>query len=170
MNTLIIYSDGEMFPLNWIFGRSSSAGAYFCALSDCEVAIISQTEMRKIMEERVDVTNAMLRQFGEQFAVYATRVGTMSFKYGRERLAHRLLFLAYRFGKKLEGTECTVLPPFSQQDIGASINMARENVNRELANLERQHIITHDGGRIVILDQGALRAKIDMDQELYFDA
>lgn len=168
VNISVIYSTGDVFPLNWLIDNPNSL-AFFDAMTDCRIATVPVTTMNKLISENVTFAKALLRQVTKQFATYTARVNNLSYKYGRERLAYRLLLLAYRFGKPLE-SGAIQLPPFSQQDIGATINMSRESVNRELTRFEQLGMVCREYGRVTILKPGLLREEVGSDADhLYFD-
>jgi CRP-like cAMP-binding protein len=169
MSTLVMYSAGELFPLSWILNRPS-VDVYFTAMRDCVIAKLDWHMVDDLMKRDAAIANVLMRQITDQFALYTTRISNLNFKYGRERLAYRLLLMGFRFGITDEDTNAITLPAFSQQEIAETINMSRESVNRELAHLETNGIITYSSGRITILKPKLLRQELgDGSEQLYFD-
>lgn len=95
--------------------------------------------MLEKLKSNANITFEFLCKVIEQFALYSSRVNNLELKYGRERVAYKLLLLAARFGKKRG--ESIVIPHFSQQDIGSLINLTREMVNIEMLKFEHKGLI-----------------------------
>lgn len=165
----LIYNEGCVFPLAWLAG-SPSFDSYFEALTDCDIAYAPQEVVRDLIATDLAVSNAALQCVMLQFGMYAGRINNLAYKYSRERLAYRLLLVAYRFGRKTIPAGAVELPAINQQEIGASINMSRESVNRELSRLEKRGVIESRKNKLVILNWDALRKELkDEPGALLFD-
>ena len=163
------YSTGSMFPLSWINDKHNPS-AFMNAMTDCIIAQIPITEVRRVVNHDIETANLMIQYLGDQFAIYANRIGDLSYKLGRQRLASRLLLLTYRFGITLPDGAGLELPPFTQNDIGSTINMSREGTNRELRKFESEGALSFSHNRIIILNKMLLRNEIgDSNDSFYFD-
>lgn len=93
---------------------------------------------------------AKVRSASDMFATQATVTG-------RARLARGLLRLFDLWGTP--GPEGSTLPhDFSQQEIGAFVGLARENVNRHMRTWSADGVLQHDGKRLVLRRRAALEA------------
>ena len=81
-----------------------------------------------------------------------------------DRIGLRLLELVDSTPRRADGMPAT--PRISQSTLAAMIGVSRENVNRGLAALVADGLIRHHEGRYVLLDEAALRARVERDSPL----
>ena len=163
----ILFGPGEMFPLAWVV-NSTPVSLYFAATSDCTVQRIAQEHFTKALDSNPQTGKEILAQAMRQFSVYVARVDNLEYKYARERLAYRILLIAQRFGKK--NGENVELPFLGQQELGASINLSRESVSRELNRFLKMGLIVYEKGCLMVLDAQGLRKEIgNTSHSLFLD-
>jgi len=154
----IIYKAGELFPLMSMTHKRQH-GVIYEALDTTVVHKIPIDEFTERISQDAEMSAALTQQVLEQFNVYIDRVDNLEYKFGRERLAYRILFLASRFGRKnVRGILIDL--PITQKVLGSSINLSRETVARELRRLEERGLVTYEDHKILILDLDALAAEL----------
>jgi CRP/FNR family cyclic AMP-dependent transcriptional regulator len=161
----LIYGPGELFPLGWII-KQTKRDAYFVALTDCEIGLLPRGVFLRLIDESPDVAKVILNKVIELFVAYGARVTNLEYRYGRERVAYRLLMLAGRFGERTDGH--FVIPHISQQDLGATMNMTRESVNREIMRFEKLGYIDYGRNGITILNPDMLHKEIGEEESIVF--
>ncbi len=162
-----IYGPGDIFPIGWIIGRGIQ-DVYFQAMTDCELRIAPKEIVMEQLKNSADISFAMLRKVMDQFMLYSSRVVNLELKYGRERLAYRLLLLAARIGEKQNGK--LILPYINQQDLASAVNITRESASREMTRFERLGLIKFTRQNIIIIDHKKLHNEIGKAVEiLYYD-
>ena len=170
----IIYGPRELFPLSCvieermknIYFEARMKDTYFEAMTDCKIELVPKDIFIEKLKTNADVSYAFSRKVLEQFAMYASRVSNLEFKFSRERLAYRLLVLAARFGEKKDGKY--VLPYISQQDLAATLNLTRESVSREMSRFERLEIIGYGDSNIILMKPDDLHSEIGKDADVMF--
>lgn len=145
----IIYGDGEIFPMVWIL-RKISRSVFYEALGSVTILRAPSEALVKRLEQD-KIASSFLNQVVDQFSVYSDRVDNLEYKYARERLVYRLLFLAGRFGEQT-GNSVIIAVPLTQQMIGGSINLSRESVGRELERLERKGLVEYNKQRRIVIN------------------
>lgn len=153
----IVYGTGEIFPLIWVLS-GQPRNVFYRAMTACVLLRVPGEKFQESIEANSSQCFAVLKQVTRQFNVYTHRVDNLEYKYGRERLVYRLLFLAGRFGKR-SGNSVT-LPPFTQNDIASSINLSRESASREIERLEERGLVSYDGRILTLNDIEALSKEI----------
>lgn len=146
----IIYKRGELFPLLWLTEKVQK-GVYYEALEPSQVYKIPASMLLDHAKTDPKVSFALTVQVMQQFNVYLDRVDNLEYKFGRERLAYRLLFMASRFGRTTS-RGLLIDVPMTQKVLGSSINLSRETVARELRRLEDHGLVTYEDRRILITD------------------
>lgn len=153
----IIYGAGEMFPLSWIVNRVRR-NVFYETITTAEISRVTHEEFMIATANDPQKGFAVMQQIVTQFNIYLDRIDNLEYKYARERLAYRLLFLAGRFGTK-EGDTFRV-PYFTQQDLASSINLSRESAVRELNKFKNKGLIEYNSSNIILKDIEALSHEI----------
>lgn len=147
--THILYGPGEIFPMGWLTKQKASL-AYYVSLTPAEIYRLSPEQFKKDMLRNNQLAYAMLQQTLEQYRIFTMRVNNLEYKYARERLAYRLLFLANRFGQPTpEGV--VIAPPLTHQLLASSLNLSRESVSREIEKFARKGLVAYTPDRQIIL-------------------
>lgn len=155
----IIYRPGEIFPLSSLIGKEANRSVFYGAMTDTEVQCIPINKFFERLKTNAAFSYDILGLVLKQFNTYADRIDNLEYKFARERLAYRLLFLAARFGEKTK--QGVVLPQMTQKDLAASINLSRESVTREIERLRQQNVIKYDKEVIVLTNIEALSREIN---------
>ena len=146
----IIYRAGEIFPIIWMAGKLQQ-GVFYAAIDNVSVYSLPGNFLLEKVRNDARLSMAMTMQVIRQFNIYVDRVDNLEYKFGRERLAYRLLFLASRFGRNT-ARGLTIDVPLTQKSLGTSINLSRETVARELHRLETRGLVVYEDRRIIILN------------------
>jgi CRP-like cAMP-binding protein len=157
----LLYGPGDVFPLTALLGEADS-NVFYQAMTDSKIAHIGLDAVQQKLQSDVKFAYAAMQKSIQQFRVYISRVHSLEHRFARERLAHRLLILAERFGVPTErGLELQA--PLTQHVIASSINLSRETVSREMERfVARGYIkeISRSGGPITILDPEGLAKEL----------
>lgn len=144
-----IIGKGDIFPIAWIIGQRRLY-ILIQAISDCIVDTIPQKEFQECMTQSAKLTYEVMQKIMEQYMLHMSAINNLSLKYGRERLAYRLILLSTIFGENKNSS--IVLPHISQFDLAAMVNISREGISREMSRFDRMSIIKYSSKSIEILD------------------
>jgi len=154
-NLLIIRKQNEIFPLIWsITGQGRHI--IYQALSDVEVYRLGQKEFQSLLRDQPSLQAPFMDIVFEMYRIHSERIMNLEYRTVRERLVSFLLIMGGRFGKKTKYGIC-IEAPLKQQDIASSINATRETTGRELANLTRHGLVSHENSQICLIDETKLR-------------
>jgi CRP/FNR family cyclic AMP-dependent transcriptional regulator len=157
----VVYGPGDIFPLTIIIHDNNSS-FFYQTLTETLVMRVAFSEVDELLQTNAPLAYATLQRAVAQYKVYVARVYSLEYRFARERLAHRLLVLAGRFGTRVEeGIELQA--PLTQQVIASSINLSRETVSREMERMVAKGYIkeiSRSGKPIVILNPAGLAAEI----------
>lgn len=147
----IIYKAGDIFPFIWAL-KDIRRRVFYEALSSSVLWKIPKTDFLNYLKANTSpVSFSLTKQLAEQFNIYADRLDNLEYRSAYERVVHRLLFLAGRFGKKEPGG-IVITAPITHKIIAQSINLARESVSREMEKLVSKGLIKTIDGHIVLID------------------
>lgn len=155
----LVYGQGEVIPIIWGYLGIEPEGLFFETISECAVWRIAREVFTSFIKTDSELGHAMSLQLAQQFRLHLDRLDNLEYKKASERVVYRILFLASRFGVR-RGNDIVVDAPITHEDFANSINLARESVSRQIAALERDHILQRVGHHIVIHDLEALLCKL----------
>lgn len=156
----LIYGKEELFPLTWAYLGIFPDGMFFESISDSTALRISRFWFLQYLQTDPTMSLALSMHLAFQYHIYNQRVDNLEYKKAGDRIAYRLLFLAYRFGRR-EGDTIVIEAPITHEVFANTINLARESVSREMERLEKQGIIEKSGNHpLIIKDVKALADSI----------
>lgn len=158
-NLLIIRKQEEVFPLIWaVTGKERHI--IYQALAPTTVWRIS----RSLLDEYIHTPGAslapLLDMTVEMYRIHSERIINLEYRSVRERLISFLLTMAGRFGEDCDEGIC-IRVPLRQQDIASSINASRETTSRELAALERKHLVSSSTDGIILRNETTLQSFLE---------
>jgi CRP/FNR family transcriptional regulator len=143
------YTEGDVFPLDWLHGRTSATTFYYEALTPCDLAPIEKStyeeqvangEISKYIRERFldDATSGLIRNLALQQAR------------ARDKIIYFFYFLATRHGKELSSGLYSLGIPLTHQTIANCLGLTRETVATELGNLKRAGTVAYRNKKYVV--------------------
>lgn len=138
---VIGFTAGEVFPLLTASTSRITGRPYvYKALSKATIISLPQQQFARQLSDPVTLRNYLDMVIEYSFN-QIERIDNLQEDRVLPRLAQRLLYVAYRFGRKVDG-DIAITTPMSHTDLAASINCSRETVNRHMKRLQQQHILT----------------------------
>jgi CRP-like cAMP-binding protein len=147
----VIYGPSEIFPLAMLTSPLPPTVTY-SAFTDCILTRVPQSAISEAMNTDLAVTRVLTERAINQFRLYSARLDNLQYKFARERLIYRLLFLAGRYGVREPDGTYLIDIPMTQQLIGDSINLSRESVSREFDRLRSMGLIGYRDQNLYITD------------------
>ncbi len=159
-NLLIIRKTGEILGLTWAV-TGQNRNIIYATLTPTELLQISREQFTSFLQTNPEAALPLVDMVVDMYRLHSERIMTLEYRSVRERLISFLLSTARRFGAdEQDDHENTVVldVPLKHQDIASSISATRETTSRELAYLERQHLISREQSIITLLDVKRLRS------------
>lgn len=141
--TVTLLSEGDVFPMSWVFGKSSVCMYYYEAITDCVTISVPKSEYQKaIMDDdalhRQIFDNYMSHYIGSTMHVYA-----LEQSHAQDKLSFILLYLVARFGQKTSDGRYKINLRLSHQDIAEMVGITRETTAVELHRLKAKGLIDY---------------------------
>ena len=156
--SLIILEPGNVFPLTKTT-KNSNVNILFEALTDVSLQAIDEKTFFDQAYGRIEILKNIIELLTNYLDNYLQRVETLEYNTIQRKLIARLIHFEKRFGKRY-GTRKRIKIPITHEFIATSINVARENVSREITRLQKENIITLKYGKLTILNAKALKNKL----------
>lgn len=160
--TLIIFKQGDIFPITWAvdgFSRASAKNYYLETLTNCELKRASKSSFINFIKSNQDALFDLTFRLSERLNGLLLRAESFVFGDAGSRVASILLICAERFGKKTEqGVEIQV--PLTHSDTASLIGVARETASIEIKKFEKKGLIGYRGRLLVIKNARGLRRSL----------
>lgn len=160
-NLLIIRKTDEILGLTWAV-TGQNRNIIYATLAPSELLQITRDQFTSFLRTNPGAALPLVDMIVDMYRLHSERIMTLEYRSVRERLISFLLSTARRFGTDEEtendDTAVVINVPLKHQDIASSISATRETTSRELAYLERQHLISREQSTITLLDVKRLRS------------
>lgn len=135
------------------------------AHGDTTLLCVSRGDLRKILEQHVELYEAMLKLHSRRIRILFGLVEDLNTLPLRARLAKQLLHLVRSYGvaSLADGSETRIGLQLAQEELAQLLGASRQRVNQELKAMEREDVIRIEPGGLVIRDRDALLHIIEAD-------
>ena len=164
--THIIYGKNELFPMATILA-DIRRGVYYEAFTTLTTKHMSRATFLERIEDEGAMAKAVMLQLCHQFYIYADRLDNLQYRSAHDRVVYRILFLASRFGEKLDNGITRIGVPLTHEALASAINLVRESVSREIEQLEKRGLIYQENHQIHIIDMNKLQE--ELQATIHFD-
>lgn len=137
------------------------------AHGDTTLLCVSRGDLRKILEQHVELYEAMLKLHSRRIRILFGLVEDLNTLPLRARLAKQLLHLVRSYGvaSLADGSETRIGLQLAQEELAQLLGASRQRVNQELKAMERENVIRIEPGGLVVRDRQALIRIADADTE-----
>lgn len=157
---LSIMEPGEVFgEVAMLCGGRRSATA--TTLEPTELLVLHRRELLRVFEQHTSIATSCLAALAERLVRITETVEDFVFLGLPSRLAKRLLALADSFGESA-GDDVRIDLRLSQGELAGMVATSRESVNKQLKAWEREGIVSHARGEVVIHDRSALEGLAEL--------
>jgi len=126
------------------------------ALTRCTVWFLPKEDYVKLVESNPAVSHLLNRVFAERLQRAGSSIAELSSEDSRKRLAHLLLELLAKSGRK-DSARAVISIPLTREELAEMIGTSRETLVRQLYELRREKLIDIQSRKIVILDRQGLK-------------
>lgn len=149
--TLDIYEKGTILGDMSLLGQDRVPEAYAEAIDDGVICTISPDEMQRLIERYPTVGINVIRHLSRRLQSAERELEAMAYQRVDQRLAHRLLDLARRFGVKTSrGT--LIQANFTQLELAEMIGTTRETLAHTLGDFRRRGLLDTAHRQVLIRD------------------
>ena len=141
-------NDGDFFGEMGLFDQEDPRSAWIRAKSDCEVAEISYSKFRELVQEYPELLFSVSQQMATRLRNTTRKVGDLAFLDVTGRVARTLLDLTKQPDAMThpDGMQIKI----TRQEIGRIVGCSREMVGRVLKDLEEKGLVNVKGKTMVV--------------------
>ena len=138
-NLLVIRKSGEYLGLTLTITGDDKKIIYQ-TLTPATLWLMKSEVFTEHLTKNPEIALPLVDHLIEMYRVHSERILNLEYRSVRERLISFLLTTARRFGEETKDG-VLIKVPLRHQDVASSINSSRETTTREIAYLERNHLI-----------------------------
>lgn len=150
------YTQGDIFPLDWLYSHATSAMFYYEAMTQCELAPIERGTF--IASTHEIVTRYTLDQFLHASSSSLIRNLALQQPRAKDKIIYFFYFLAIRHGKETAAGLYTLGIPLTHQTIASCLGLTRETVATELGKLKKAGTVAYRNKKYVIDKKRVIKA------------
>ena len=148
---------GELAVLDGL-PRSASV----LALRESELLFVSKVKFEEFAKKNQELYQHLVTLLASRLRETNDVIAAESFLPLRGRVALTLLELAEHFGENVGSGRIVIRQKFGQSDLAAMAGIARENVNRILADWKRRKLVSRISGYYCLESKSQLQREIDL--------
>lgn len=146
--TLIIFKEGDFFPIIWAFNETPIS-FYLEAMTPVEVWLAPKEDFLKFVQANGDVLLELTRRILIRMGGLLARMEYLVFGNAYSKVASIVLICAERFGRAF-GKDVLIDVPLTHQQVADLVGVSRETASIELKKLERKGFIGYKGRHMVV--------------------
>ncbi|MDP4038799.1 MAG: Crp/Fnr family transcriptional regulator [bacterium] len=145
---ILIYQDGEIFPLPWAINDVEN-NFFFGAASDITLNLVPKQDFVNYLKTEPEVMYYFLQKSLDVYKEMEDRVQNLEQSKASLKIIYLFQFLAQRFGK-IEKDKVNLNLRLAHHDIASLVGISRETASIEIKKLQDQKIISLSEGRTVV--------------------
>ena len=149
--TLDIHEKGTILGDMGLLGQDRLPEAYAEAIDEGVICTITPDELRRLIERYPTIGVNIIRHLSRRLQSAERELEAMAYQRVDQRLAHRLIDLAQRFGvKTARGT--LIQASLTQQELAEMVGTTRETLAHTLADFRRRGLLDTAHHQVLIRD------------------
>ena len=150
------YTEGDVFPLDWLYDRSSATTFYYESLAQSELSPIEKSSFQAARNSELDTL--MTEQLIREATSGQIRNLALQQARARDKIIYFFYFLAIRHGKELTAGLYSLGIPLTHQTIANCLGLTRETVATELGALKRAGTVAYRNKKYVVDKRMVIKA------------
>jgi CRP-like cAMP-binding protein len=150
------YTDGDVFPIDWLYDRSTATTFYYEALTPSELSPIEKPAFQA--GRSADLDDHLVEQLVRESTSGQIRNLALQQARARDKIIYFFYFLGIRHGKELVSGLFSLGIPLTHQTIANCLGLTRETVATELGALKRAGTVAYRNKKYVVDKKMVIKA------------
>lgn len=141
--TISLHAEGDIIPLSWVFGETSTTLFYYDALIDSEVVAVAKEDLLQAIKRSPDTMAEVLSVAMGEYTSLLLRITALEQSSAAEKIALTLYYLLFRHGKEMKPGTYTIDIKMTQSMIASLVGLTRESTAVNLKLLKKKGIVEY---------------------------
>lgn len=141
--TIALHGSGDIFPLSWTFGETSTTLFYYDALTDAEIIAVPKRELVDALAKNPRLMAEVLSVTMNEYTSLLLRITALEQSSAAEKIALTLYYLLFRHGKEIKPDVYIVHIKMTQSMIASLVGLTRESTAVNLKLLKKKGIVDY---------------------------
>jgi CRP-like cAMP-binding protein len=141
--TVSLHGDGDILPLTWVLGSTSTSFFYYEAVTDCRVFQVSKTAFNDFLDANPDRVRAMLSRTAMIYTSLLLRITGLEQSRAIEKIGFTLYYLLFTRGKEVTPGIFRIDVRLSHALFGSLVGITRESTAKNMKLLRDKKIIDY---------------------------
>lgn len=141
--TVALHTQGDIFPLSWVYGETKSSLFFYEAGSNVELACISRSTLVSSIAASSELTAKLLRFTVNEHTALLMRITALEQSSAVDKIALTLYYLLIRHGIERKPGLFTIDIKMTQSMIASLVGLTRESTAVNIAKLKEREVITY---------------------------
>lgn len=146
-------TDGDIFPLSYLFATDETSGFFFSAFSDLEIYAIPRQSFVDYLKTHPETLYNLCAHITGLYNDLHYRINAAGKPKAKEKILHTLAFLADRYYDKTKGGKVEVALSLTHQDIANLVGLTRETAAVTLKSLKDEGFVHYDQSSFIVYRQ-----------------
>jgi CRP/FNR family transcriptional regulator, cyclic AMP receptor protein len=135
---------GDIFPLSWLFNKTTAVMFFYEALTNCRVAMLPPEDLKAALMETPEKMASLIDYFAKNYTATQVRINALQQSKARDKLVYMLYYLCRRYGEKdLKNGKIKIPISLTHQNFASLVGLTRETTAIEMNRLKKQKVITY---------------------------
>lgn len=143
--TISLHSRGDIFPLSWLYGETSSTLFYYDAIETSEVLATPKTRFLETVNSRANIQEQMMRYVVNEHTAQQMRITALEQATAMEKISLTLYYLMIRHGRQLKPGYYTLNIKLTHTVIASLVGLTRESTALHMSHLKKNQVLTYKG-------------------------
>lgn len=141
--TISLHDTGDIIPLSWVFGETSTTLFYYDALTDCEISAVPKDQLVGAVSRNPRIMSEILSVTMNEYTSLLLRITALEQSSAAEKIALTLYYLLFRHGKEIKPGVYNVHIKMTQSMIASLVGLTRESTAVNLKLLKKKGIVEY---------------------------
>lgn len=157
-----LYDKGDIFPLSWALGDTSTTLFYYDALVDTRLLCMPKKTFLEVIEDDPAIVARLLKYMSNEYTALQLRATGLEQSRALEKIAYTLYYLLFRYGDQVNEDEYTIRIRMSQAMLASFVGLTRESTAKNIKTLKEKGVL-HYSHSIYTVNKRKLEAFMGED-------
>ncbi len=141
--TVALHDSGDLLPLSWLFGETSTSLFYYDTLVDSEVVAVPKNELVSAIAKNPKAMSEVMAMTMNEYTSLLLRITALEQSSAAEKIALTLYYLLFRHGEEIKPGVYTIKMKMTQSMIASLVGLTRESTAVNLKLLKKKGIVSY---------------------------